>query len=100
MIQRDVAPEHQPPVVGPQNLLHAAQVIEIDRADAALAHLLAALALAELKGLVLADVEEAARKEFVELPVPVGDKPVGLRLLRREHVAVGRFGERRVLLQT
>src|ERR1044072_4734627 len=99
MIQRDVPPEHQLAVIRLQKIAHAIQVLEIDRADALGLRLSFALALAQLKGFVFANMEELAGKEFVQFPVPVFDNFVRALLLRRQYISQGRLSQLGIFFQ-
>ena len=97
-VLRDVAPEEQPAVQRLQrgdDLLHE---VEIDRAEPARVDVGLGLADAEVDGLVGADVEEGAGILGGELRELLLDEGDGAGLAGREHGAVGRLGERLVLL--
>ena len=72
MIERDVSPEHQAPIVWLQNLAHFVQVLKVYGADAARLCRFTTLALAQLERFVFADVKKLSGKEFVQLAIPVG----------------------------
>src|SRR5258705_6947244 len=99
MIQRNVAPEHQAPVIRLEDLAHATQVLKVNCSNTARTRGLAALTLTQFECLVGADVEKLPRKEPVQFAIPIRDQLVASLLLRRQHVTMRCLRQLVILLQ-
>src|SRR5205085_6450892 len=73
MMQRDVAPEHQLPVVRLKLFANTIEMFKVNRTDTLRLSFRAALPFTKLKCLVLADVEKLSGEKFIQLFVPIGD---------------------------
>jgi hypothetical protein len=92
-VDRDVAPEEQPLVVGLERRMNLLEEVEIDRAQPLLLHLLARLAQAQFKGFVGADVRVGAGKDLGQLAEPTGDQRQRGGIAGRQHRAVRRLAQ-------
>ena len=73
-LENDVAPEHHSPAMADDEIVHAAKKIEIDLMHAAAAAFVFASALADVEGLIAADVEQAAGEIRQELGIQICQK--------------------------
>src|SRR6266536_1541983 len=99
MIQGNVAPEHQTPVVRLKDLAHATQVLKVNCANTTRTCRLAALALTEFECLVCTDVKKPSGKEVVQFSIPICDQLVTSFLFGRQHVTVRCLCQLVILLQ-
>src|SRR6266516_867110 len=75
-------------------------MFEINRANSFRLRCDLALSFAELESFIFTNVKKLTRKQFVQFPIPIRDQLVASVLLRRQHVAIRRLSEFRILLQT
>ena len=94
VVHRDVSPEEEPLPVAPQRAFDVLQVLDVHRPDGERVHPRLGLSLAQLEGLVSAEVHEGRGEERVDLRED-GARPLQRPgLAGRKHMSVRRLRER------